>query len=80
MDGEGSKSLGGSLREANIRKRLLTSCGKDVINSVRDVVEGKLVDGVIPESSTCGRVMNVLLGILVTTVVAKLAQCQLIVP
>ncbi len=49
MDGQPGESLGCALGEANIGERLLVGRAEDVVYAVRDVVEGKLINGEVPE-------------------------------
>jgi hypothetical protein len=72
VDGQGGKGLCRALREANVRQTLLLRCVEDVCNAVRDVMESKLIDGKVPEAERCWRVVNRLLGVLVSSIVAKL--------
>lgn len=78
MNGEGSKCLGGALREANIRQALLLGCFEDVADTVGNIVEGELVDGKVPELGRRGRAMDRLFRILVSPVVAQLILSVLI--
>lgn len=72
MDGQGSECLSGALREANVRKALL-SCGfENVLDAIWDVVEGEFVNGKIPELDRRGRAVDGLLGVFVAAVVSKL--------
>ena len=71
MNREGCKGLGSSLREADIGKSFLIVGCKNVIDGVRDVVESELIDRVVSKGGTCGRMVNILLRIFITTVVAK---------
>lgn len=78
MDGQGCKSLGGTLGESNIAKRRLASCRQDVVDGVRNVVKCKLVNGEVPESVVCGRIFDMLLRILVSSVVSELRHISML--
>jgi len=72
MDRKCCKSLCRALREANVRKSLLLSGTKDVVDRVGNVMESELIDRKVPELRRKGRELGGLFGILVASVVAEL--------
>lgn len=54
MDGKSSKCLSSPLTETNIRQAWLLRCAEDVIDRIRNIMEGKVVcEGVSKEWSYC---------------------------
>lgn len=72
MDGQSGECLSGALRKANVRKALLFCGLEDVLDAVWDVVEGKFVNGKVPEFDRRGRAVDGFLGVFVAAVVSKL--------
>lgn len=72
MDSQSGERLRGALREANVRKAFLARGAEDVSDGVRDVMEGELVDGEVPEVECGWRVPRRFLRVLVATIVAQL--------
>ena len=68
---ESSEGLRGALTEADIAQTGLLGNLQDVLDGVRDVMPGKVVDTVVPELGRGGTVVNGLFGVLVAAVVAK---------
>lgn len=78
VDRQRGEGLGRALREANVRERRLARVAQDVLDTIRNVVEGELVDGEVPElQGRRGRVDR-LLGVLVAPVVAQLANMSVL--
>lgn len=72
MDRQCRKGLSCSLGEADIRERGLAGGRKNIVDAVRDIMERELVNRVVPECRLCWRVVDTLLGVLVSAVVSKL--------
>ena len=71
VDGEGGEGLRGALREADVGEGGLVGGGEDVVDAVRDVVEGELVHAEVPEGGLGGGVVGAFLAVLVAAVVAQ---------
>ena len=71
MNAECSKCLRGALTEANIAQAVRVGDIQDIVNRIRNIMPGKVVEAVIPKLDRIRVVMNRLLGILVSSVIAQ---------
>lgn len=71
MDAESSKSLRCALTEAHITQTLLTRDIEDILNTIRYIMQTKLVQRVIPKTTLVGCTMDRLFRVLISSIVAE---------
>lgn len=72
MDGQAGKSLRGALGEADVGEGRLAGDLENVADAIRNIVEGKLVNGKVPKLGRRGGISDRLFRILVAPVVSEL--------